>query len=339
MPAATRRRRLAAATLAAVVAAGCAAEAASSPSAGPERAAAPAEVAELESVGGASAPQPETATTEVTPTTEVAPTTEVPAPVDIHDLRPPAPAADPVELAGLIIEGEAVVADPDAAEADLAAAGLALQTAYRQLGDRADWDDAVRAALPAELHAKADRHAAARREFLAMHSRFSDTLPAWQIVAPEPIDDLMGHYLAAQEEFGVRWEHLAAVNLVETGMGRIRGYSSAGARGPMQFMPATWDAFGEGDIDSPADSIRAAARYLSHSGYHHDLDGALFAYNRDNRYVRGVKHYADLMIEDPRAFVALYHWGIVYRSEHGDVYLPVGFAEPERLPVLDYLAR
>jgi hypothetical protein len=334
VPAASRRRRLVAATLAAAVAAGCAGEAASSPSAAPERAAPPAEAAELESVGGASAPQPESATTEVAPTT-----TEAPAPVDIHGLRPPAPAADPAGLAQVIVESEAVIADPDAAEADLATAGLALQTAYRQLGDRADWDDAVRAALPVELHAKADRHAAARREFLAMHSRFSDTLPAWQIVEAEPIDDLMGHYLAAQEEFGVRWEHLASVNLVETGMGRIRGYSSAGARGPMQFMPATWDAYGEGDIDSPADSIRAAARYLSASGYHHDLDGALFAYNRDNRYVRGVKHYADLMIEDPRAFVALYHWGIVFRSEHGDVYLPAGYAEPERIPVLDYLAR
>jgi hypothetical protein len=334
VPAASRHRRLVAAALAAVVAAGCAAEAASSPSPAPERAAPPAEVAELESVGGASAPQPESATTEVAPTT-----TEAPAPIDIHDLRPPPPAADPAALAAMIVEGEAVIADPDAAEADLAAAGLALQTAYRQLGDRADWDDAVRATLPGELHAKADRHAAARREFLAMHSRFSDTLPAWQIVAPEPIDELMGHYLAAQEEFGVRWEHLASINLVETGMGRIRGYSSAGARGPMQFMPATWAAYGEGDIDSPVDSIRAAARYLSTSGYHHDLDGALFAYNRDNRYVRGIKHYADLMIEDPRAFVALYHWGIVYRSEHGDVYLPVGFAEPERIPVLDYLAR
>jgi membrane-bound lytic murein transglycosylase B len=27
----------------------------------------------------------------------------------------------------------------------------------------------------------------------------------------------------------------------------------------MQFMPATWDAYGEGDIDDPRDAILAAA--------------------------------------------------------------------------------
>jgi hypothetical protein len=265
-------------------------------------------------------------------------TTEAPT-VDIADLRPPAPAEDPAALAAQIEAAEATIDDHSSSELALAEAALAQQVAYRRLADRPEWDESVFAALPAHLHARAQRHSAARREFTAMHTRFSDMLPAWEIVPPVPREELMSHYLAAQEEFGVRWEHLASINLVETGMGRIRGYSVAGARGPMQFMPATWDAFGEGDIDDPRDSIRAAARYLSHSGYAQDLDRALFAYNRSNRYVRGVRLYADLMIEDPRAFDALYHWGILYRTVHGDVYLPVGYAEPERIPALEYLAR
>jgi hypothetical protein len=287
-------------------------------------------------------PQETTApTATAAPTTTAPPTTttiEAPA-VDIADLRPPAPAEDPAALAAQITAAEATIDDHSSSELALAEAALAQQVAYRRLADRPEWDASVLAALPSHLHARAQRHSAARREFTAMHTRFSDMLPAWEIVPPVPREELMSHYLAAQEEFGVRWEHLASINLVETGMGRIRGYSVAGARGPMQFMPATWDAFGEGDIDDPRDSIRAAARYLSHSGYAHDLDRALFAYNRSNRYVRGVRHYADLMIEDPRAFDALYHWGILYRTVHGDVYLPVGYAEPERIPALEYLAR
>lgn len=315
-------RRAAALALAAAVAAGCAVESSG---------------ASLERAG------PDTiapATTVATTTTTEAPTTTTEAPaVDIADLRPPAAADDPGALAAQIAAAEGAIDDRASSELQLAEAALAQQVAYRRLGDRPEWDEAVFAALPAHLHVRAQRHAAARREFTAMHTRFSDMLPAWEILPPPPREELMAHYLAAQEEFGVRWEHLASINLVETGMGRIRGYSVAGARGPMQFMPATWDAFGEGDIDDPRDAIRAAARYLTHSGYAQDVDRALFAYNRSNRYVRGVRLYADLMIDDPRAFDALYHWGIVYRTVHGDVYLPVGYAEPERVPVLDHLTR
>lgn len=278
----------------------------------------------------------DTTTSTTTPTTSSLP--QAP-PVDLHALRPPRPADDPQSLAAQIAAAEATLADPAAKEMDIARAALAQQVAYRRLGDRPDWDGAVLAELAAHLHRRVQLHAQARREFTSMHTRLSDTLPAWEIIPPEPAEQLMAHYRAAEATFGVRWEHLAAINLVETGMGRIRGYSVAGARGPMQFMPRTWEAFGEGDIDDPRDAILAAARYLAHSGYHEDWDRALFAYNRHNAYVRGVRAYADLMIEDPAAFLGLYHWGIVYRSAHGDIYLPVGYNQTERIPVLDYLAR
>src|SRR3546814_13420666 len=100
-----------------------------------------------------------------------------------------------------------------------------------------------------------------------MHRTLSDSLPAWRIVAPPPAEELLAHYQAAEAEFGVPWEILAAVNLVETGMGRIRGVSVAGAQGPMQFMPATWAAFGHGgDVNDYRDAIMGAARHPAPHG-------------------------------------------------------------------------
>jgi soluble lytic murein transglycosylase-like protein len=105
-------------------------------------------------------------------------------------------------------------------------------------------------------------------------------------------------------------------------------------------MPRTWDAYGEGDIDDPHDSIRAAARYLAaNGGGRGELENALFHYNRSNRYVRGVLHYASVIGEHSRAFRAYYNWGIWYLTAHGDVYLPVGYEEHEPVPVLEYLER
>ena len=59
---------------------------------------------------------------------------------------------------------------------------------------------------------------------------------------------------------GVPWTVLAAINLVETRMGRIVVPGSAAAQGPMQFLPATWARYGGGgDVDNPHDATAAAA--------------------------------------------------------------------------------
>ena len=81
-------------------------------------------------------------------------------------------------------------------------------------------------------------------------------------MAPAPAAELEGYYKEASQATGVPWPVLAAVHLVETRMGRIRGESSAGAQGPMQFLPSTWAAYGQGDINSNHDAIMTAARYL-----------------------------------------------------------------------------
>ena len=126
-------------------------------------------------------------------------------------------------------------------------------------------------------------------------------------------------------EFGVPWGYLAAVHLVETRMGRIRGESSAGAQGPMQFLPSTWAAYGEGDINSNKDSIRAAARYLKRNGAPGDMRNALWNYNHSFLYVDAVTEYAKQMLAAERAFFGYHHWQVYYRTTNGDVLLPVGY--------------
>jgi membrane-bound lytic murein transglycosylase B len=277
-----------------------------------------------------------TTTTEAT-TTTTAPTTTstVPPPDgDVFTLRPPAAARTPAGLADQIATAETTIRDDASPEVDLARAALAQQVAYRQLGVHPEWQTDVLAALPADLRRIAELHAAARREFRGMHSKLSPTLPAWRIVRPEPSDVLLDAYRDAEAEFGIPWKYLAAINLVETGLGRIRGTSIAGAQGPMQFMPATWEAYGDGgDIDDTHDAIRAAARYLAANNGAQDIAGALFRYNHSNRYVVGVRIYADLIAEHPQAFLGFYHWGIWYLTDQGDVYLPVGYEQSEPIPV------
>jgi hypothetical protein len=106
---------------------------------------------------------------------------------------------------------------------------------------------------------------------------------------------LLPIYQAAGTQYGIRWELLAAINAIETDYGRNTNVSSAGAQGWMQFMPATWEAYGvdanaDGLADpySPVDAIFAAARYLKAAGADTDIRKAVFAYNHADWYVDSV---------------------------------------------------
>jgi membrane-bound lytic murein transglycosylase B len=273
-------------------------------------------------------------TTEPSPTTSSTSTTAPPAPTttaapaDVFALRPPPPAPDPAALSQQIASAEATIRDPASTEATVAAAALAQQVAYRQLGVHPEWDAEVLAALPAGLRSTVEANAAARRELRAIGHKLSATLPAWRIVAPAPHAELLASYQEAEAVFGIPWRYLAAINLVETATGRIRGTSTAGAQGPMQFMPATWAAYGAGgDIDDPHDAIMGAARYLAANNGAVDIDHALFRYNHSQHYVRGVRLYADLIAQSPQSALAYYHWGVWYVTDHGEAYLPVGYPD------------
>ena len=121
---------------------------------------------------------------------------------------------------------------------------------------------------------------------------------------PQPIpEDILRLYIEAGWKYGIPWQLLAGIGMEETAHGRITGVSSAGARGVMQFMPATWVIYGvdgdgdrRADITNNADSIHSAANYLTHAGATDRSDGArraLFTYNQADWYVNDVLHYAE----------------------------------------------
>lgn len=248
-------------------------------------------------------------------------------------------ASDPVQMADDLVADEQALRDPASSEDVLTGAAHRQQAAYRALGWHPELDAIARPRIPPSLLDVYDRNVDARRQLSAMvASESMDTLPAWRIDPPAPVDELLGDYREAEAATGAGWNYLAAINLIETGLGRIAGTSNAGAQGPMQFLPATFAAYGDGgDIHSPHDSIMAAGRYLAANGFAADHDRALFRYNHWDRYVRAVDDYAAVLATDPAAFADYYRWDIYYRTTAGDVLMPIGYAATSPIPVTDYL--
>jgi hypothetical protein len=101
---------------------------------------------------------------------------------------------------------------------------------------------------------------------------------------------------------GLSWTVLAAIGQIESDHGRNAGPSSAGALGPMQFMPATWkvygvdgDGDGKADIMNPYDAVPGAAKYLCANGAGgggKHLYNAIFRYNHADWYVQKVLNLA-----------------------------------------------
>jgi len=269
--------------------------------------------------------------------------TVVPAPLDdpAAAATPPGAqprlAADPAQLADDLVADELAVRDPATPEPALVAAAHRQQAAYRAIGRHPEWDAIIRGRIPPQLVGAYDLNVDARRQLAAM-SPVRDTLPAWRIVAPAPAEELLGYYREAEAATGVAWNYLAAINLIETRLGSIAGVSTAGAQGPMQFMPETWAAYGRGDVTAPRDAIMAAGRYLAASGFASNRDRAVYAYNHANEYVRAVSDYAAVIGGDPAAFAGYYRWDVYYYTTAGDVLLPIGYAETSRIPVAGYLA-
>ena len=246
----------------------------------------------------------------------------------------------PQKIAALLNSVETALRDPASAAGSLPDLGHQQQVIYRVLSANPTLSSKVIAALPAEWRSVAERHLAARGEFLRMgRSRRPTVLPAWRIIAPEPAENLLAYYRKAELATGIEWEVLAAVNLVETGMGRIDGISVANAQGPMQFLPTTWAeaGIGHGNIRDPHDAIQAAARYLVRRGGLRDIRQGLWGYNNSDYYGRAVLLYASLMREDPLAYTGLYHWEIHFNAADGDLWLPVGYNQAEPIDVKDYL--
>ncbi len=111
---------------------------------------------------------------------------------------------------------------------------------------------------------------------------------------------LLTLYQASAEAYcpGMSWTVLAAINEIESGDGSNDGPSSAGALGPMQFLPSTWaewgiSAFGQPsppDVMNELDAVPSAARLLcaAGGGSPATLSQAIFAYNHASWYVAEV---------------------------------------------------
>jgi hypothetical protein len=265
------------------------------------------------------------------PPPEAAVTTAAPPPAtaapSASASRGPAPPATPAALAAQLQRVEAAVRDPATPATDLPALGLDQQVAYRQLASNPSWRPEVLAALPAGLRPTVVVNADAEVSMASMVKKRPDTFPKWRIVPPKPPAEVLAAHQAAGADIGVPWQILAAINLVETRMGRIRGVSTAGARGPMQFMPATWTQYGAGgDIEDLTDASRAAARLLKRNGVNGNPRGAVWSYNHANAYVDAVLGYAGIMTTDPRAFYGYHGWQVFYRHATGDTLLPEGWS-------------
>ena len=274
--------------------------------------------------------------------TSAAPPSPTPTVTLLDDAAPvgaqPTLSPDPVQLADDLIADEQTLRNPSTPEAGLREAARRQQAAYRAIGYHPEWDSVTRPRIPAPLLEVYDLNVDARRQLTSM-AEIRDTIPAWHIVAPAPADELLGYYREAEAASGVGWNYLAAINLIETRLGSVVGPSSAGAQGPMQFLPSTFAAYGEGsDIYSPRDSIMAAGRYLAANNFAANHDGAIYRYNHASQYVQAVNDYAAVLAADPAAFTGFYRWEVYLKTTDGDVLLPIGYASDTPVPVQDYRA-
>jgi membrane-bound lytic murein transglycosylase B len=256
------------------------------------------------------------------PAQEPAPTPEPPAAGAPLPREPRALAGDlATTTADLDAAIDGWLADGDPAKGeppdDVAALAARQQRIYLRLGRHPRLARRTIAALPRPLVREARDNVRARRELASIKSvvRYK---PKIRIGPAQPAGRLLEHYRRAWRRFDVGWPLLAAVNFVESAFGRLRNRSVSGARGPMQFMPATWEAYGMGgDIHDPRDAIMGAANYLRASGAPGDYRRALYAYNPSRLYVSAVLNHARRLTRDRRAFYAYYAWQVFVRTRNG----------------------
>ena len=192
-----------------------------------------------------------------------------PAPPPVDAQLPSGAAATAHRLAVATDALDVAVAEHRAARSTTPSRELRLWALYQQrlylaLGlAPAAFGDAVVSRLPARLRADARDIVIARRSLVRLTPPTRLPLSAFRTGPALPADRLLAHYREAERRFGVPWHVLAAVNFVETAFGKVRSRSTAGAQGPMQFLPATWRAYGlGGDVHDPRDAILGAANLL-----------------------------------------------------------------------------
>jgi hypothetical protein len=245
------------------------------------------------------------------------------------DVRPP---RDAKATAALLTRVERALRAPETPASDRNRLGWEQQVGYRTLAAHPGWVSGVRAVLPLNVAPIVTANDEADRSLGGL-AQPQSSLPEWMIVAPPAPEVVLGYYREAEAASRIPWTYLAAIHLVESRVGRIRGTSTAGAQGPMQFIPGTWARFGRGDINDNHDAILAAGRFLAATGGPSNMDRALFAYNNDTRYVTAIKDYAGLMLTDERAYFGYYAWQVYYATTSGLILLPEGYPQKRAVKV------
>ncbi len=281
---------------------------------------------------------PTTTPTTAAPTTQ-APTTAAPT------TAPPLPADEqplPTDAAGVaesLNEAELALRDESISDIDVMAYGRRQQQMYRIISANPDWANEIIEAVDPTVRAAVELNWSARQDLSALvrSGSLSTTLPAWRIREPLPAMELIGYYRLSETNSGIPWEYLAAINLVETRMGRIEGLSTAGAVGPMQFLPSTWRECCEGDAADDRDAIIGAGVYLTLVGGPEEMRAALFGYNRSQRYVDAVDAYAQVIRENELAYRGYHAWQVYFLSEAGLIVMPTGYEERRPVDVYEWL--
>ena len=223
-------------------------------------------------------------------------------------------------LAALAAEQPSGLADTMRHEMAVATAQYNFRQAARvqqrqvyDLAGYADVESSVMALLPSDLRAPI------QDSISALHSLYIlGGIDQYYLVNPHytlayanaaPLSSLRSFYLEAQRRYGVDASYLASINFIESKFGRVNGPSSAGAVGPMQFLPSTWTEYGQGgNINDPRDAILAAARYLQHNGAPYNMRNAIWHYNNSFDYVDSVEAFARAYRSDPGWLDRMYYW-------------------------------
>jgi hypothetical protein len=164
--------------------------------------------------------------------------------------------------------------------------------------------------------------------------------PTAEAIVDIPTELLSVYRDAASTTCNMPWAVLAAIGKTESDHGRSNlpgvhsGANPAGAMGPMQFMPGTWDAMGvDGDRDgvkdvyNPIDAIWGAANYLCHEGAGDPagLRSAILHYSG------GDPHYVDVCLAIAASY-ATAGTGTGSASVVGDYALPLDRSWFEKNP-------
>jgi soluble lytic murein transglycosylase-like protein len=230
-----------------------------------------------------------------------------------------ASAAPPQQVADQIEQNDAsmreaidawrATGDPPSspAPADVVDRSAELQDQIALFGDHPNLAVRVIPLLTGSVRGEVARLFAARRALLRLSAGSGHK--KLKLGQRPPLAELVGFYDEAERRLGIGANYLAAIHLVETKFGRVVNNSVAGAQGPMQFIPSTWQIYGHGgDIRDPHDAILAAARLLRANGAPQRYGPALRAYNPSGLYVQAVTRYAREIGRNPYALYYLYTW-------------------------------